>query len=37
MSADVAGIEYVEEETPGQQEGFIERLARTLFRVKQQA
>jgi len=37
ISADVAGIEYVEEETPGQQEGFIERLARTLFRVKQQA
>ncbi|NMA89046.1 MAG: septum site-determining protein MinD, partial [Methanoculleus bourgensis] len=34
ISADVAGIEYVEEEVPEPREGFVDRLARALFRVK---
>ena len=34
VSADVAGINYVEEEMPMPREGFVERLARALFRVK---
>jgi len=34
ISADVAGIEYVEEETPEPRESFVDRLARALFRAK---
>lgn len=34
ISADIAGIEYVEDEAPAPREGFVERLARALFRVK---
>jgi len=34
ISADVAGIEYVEEETPELRESFVDRLARALFRAK---
>jgi hypothetical protein len=30
----VAGIEYIEEETAGVKESFVERLARALFRSK---
>jgi len=34
ISADVAGIEYAEEETPEPRESFVDRLARALFRAK---
>jgi septum site-determining protein MinD len=34
ISADVAGIEYIEEETEAAREGFVDRLARALFRAK---
>jgi len=34
ISADIAGIEYVEDAAPALQEGFIDRLARALFRAK---
>jgi septum site-determining protein MinD len=34
IAADVAGIEYIEEETAGVKESFVERLARALFRSK---
>ncbi len=34
ISADIAGIEYVDEENSTPREGFVERLARALFRSK---
>ncbi|NLA39329.1 MAG: P-loop NTPase [Methanomicrobiales archaeon] len=34
ISADIAGIEYVEDEMPEGREGFVERLARALFQGK---
>ncbi len=34
ISADVAGIEYTDESVPAKREGFIDRLARALFRAK---
>ncbi len=35
LSANIAGIEYTEEETKPSREGFVDRLARALFRAKE--
>ncbi|MDD2787733.1 MAG: septum site-determining protein MinD, partial [Methanoculleus sp.] len=34
LSADIGGIEYVEDAAPVVREGFVDRLARALFRAK---